>query len=558
MSKKGFLALLIGSAVVLGVLMEVPQWLYSIHPLSQGVLVQLNSDEDLYLSRVMEALEGRPEQAAEAITGNPAVVPLQGAWVEEWEGRLFSWTSLSAAEVFQILDFIVPALLFLTLFWFLRLAGFDRWTAYAGAVLFSLLELYSLNRPVHQRESFLLMLLALACILEGLRSKRQFGVIGGVILGLLVGVYFWSWTFAWTFCALLLLWEGTMWALEKKYHPLRFFPRLLALFHRVVPPANNFLWMLCFLAVGVLAAIPAVLQLSAASMHPLAALARERMEFLPSHAPESWLRSGLFLLQLVGIAGATISAPHFRKHSKILIIFIASAFIVLNQQVFHGVTFLFSSHYLFSLVLAGVMTFLTSVIFWKESKWLLLSLVASMIFLGGIAYDGRHVLGHFVIDTERFSEQHFATLLPALEHLPRATILSDAASMQFVASHTRHDVPYSIRLHYMLISGEAFAERYCLAKLPLSPLEWRIEEEPMLIYDRGILRLDPSLREQELTLVEETCKRMTIDPYTFLKKYGVQYILWDTRRQPGWNVKRFKIRLQDQERGAEWIMYKIL
>jgi len=51
---------------------------------------------------------------------------------------------------------------------------------------------------------------------------------------------------------------------------------------------------------------------------------------------------------------------------------------------------------------------------------------------------------------------------------------------------------------------------------------------------------------------------MTIDPYTFLKKYGVQYILWDTRRQPGWNVKRFKIRLQDQERGAEWIMYKIL
>ena len=536
----------------------LPQWLYSIHPLSQGVLVQLNSDEDLYLSRVTEALEGRPEQAAEAITGSADIIPLQGAWIEEWEGRFFSWTNLSAAEVFQILDFIIPALLFLMIFWFLRRAGFDRWTAYAGAILFSLLELYSLNRPVHQRESFLLMLLALACILEGLRSKRQFGVIGGVILGLLVGVYFWSWTFAWTFCTLLLLWEGTMWVLEKKYHPLRFFPRLLALFHRAVPSANNFLWMLCFLAVGVLAAIPAVLQLSAASMHPLAALARERMEFLSSHAPESWLRSGLFLLQLVGIGGATISAPSFRKHSKILLIMIVTAFIVLNQQVIHGVTFLFSSHYLFSLVLAGVMTFLASVLWWKQSKWLLLSLVASAIFLGGIAYDNRYIVGHFVVNVERFSEQHFATLLPALERLPRTTILSDAESMQFVASHTRHDVPYSNRLNYMLISEEELAERYCLAKLPLSPLEWRIEEEPVLIYDPDTIRIDPARREHELTLVQETCKRMTIDPYTFLKKYSVQYILWDTRRQPGWNVKRFKIRLQDQERGAEWIMYKIL
>ncbi|HLD71234.1 MAG TPA: hypothetical protein VI873_01290, partial [Candidatus Peribacteraceae bacterium] len=63
----------------------MPQWLYRLHPLSLGFPVELNSDEDLYLSRVTEALEGRANLAAEGITGDPEILPLQGALLEEWE-----------------------------------------------------------------------------------------------------------------------------------------------------------------------------------------------------------------------------------------------------------------------------------------------------------------------------------------------------------------------------------------------------------------------------------------------------------------------------------------
>ena len=164
MTRKGFLAVLITCALALGFLVELPQWLYLLHPLSQGFPVELNSDEDLYLSRVTEVLQGRPNQVAEAITGDPGILPLQGALIEEWEGLLFSWTGLNASQVFQIMDFVVPFLLFLVLVTFFLQAGFSRWAALGGAILFSLLELYNLNRPIHQRESFLLTLGALVLL----------------------------------------------------------------------------------------------------------------------------------------------------------------------------------------------------------------------------------------------------------------------------------------------------------------------------------------------------------------------------------------------------------
>lgn len=559
MSEKAFQALLIGTALSFGILISLPQWLYFTHPLSQGLPVELNSDEDLYLSRVTEALEGRPEQSAEAITGDPRVLPLQGAFLEEWEGRLFAWTGLTAAGVFQILDAVIPPLLFLTLFWFLRLSGFSLWASFSGAALFCLLELYNLNRPVHQRESFLLVLLALCALIEGVRGRRIFGFFGGIILGTLVGIYFWSWTFAWAWAGLLLFWLIYERIWEKKHEHPGFFQRFLMLFRR--EPSHVLLswqWLVLFLLTGVLFAVPHAITLFAASRHPLMELVRPRLELLHSREPESWFRTSLFILQVFGVFGAFVVTKELRKRYALVGITVLTAFIVLHQQVIHGVVFLFSSHYLFPLVLAGVTVFLLSVLHLRDSKWLALSLAGSFLFLLGIAYDGRYAINHFRIDEGRFTEQHLASALAKLRRLPRTTILSDVDTMRFLASHTKHDAPYSARLNYMLIPSEELAERYCLAKIALPMPAWGIEENPVLLYDPDVLATDPGKRTYELHLVQQTCRRMTIDPGTFLKEYGVTHILWDTRRQQGWNVKRFKVNLQEVERGAEWILYEML
>ena len=492
MSEQGFRSLVIGTALSFGILISLPQLLYFTYPLSQGLPVELNSDEDLYLSRVTEALEGRPEQSAEAIIGDIDILPLQGAFLEEWEGRLFAWTGLTAAGVFQILDAVIPPLLFLTLFWFLRLSGFSLWVSFSGAALFCLLELYNLNRPVHQRESFLLVLLALCFLVEGVRGRRILGFFGGVILGTLVGIYFWSWTFAWAWAGLLLFWLIYERILEKKHEHPGFFSQIpCALSSRAFPRA-------AFLAVA-----RPVSSDGRSLRRPARHNALRRFQASAHGARSS--PSGTVAFPGAGIVvpnrtlpvagswglGAFVVTKELRKRCALVGITVLTAFIVLHQQVIHGVVFLFSSHYLFPLVLAGVMVFLLSVLHIKDSKWLVLSLVGSLLFLLGIAYDGRYVINYFRIDEGRFTEQHLASALPELRRLPRTTILSDVDTMRFLASHTKHDVPYSARLNYMLIRDEELAERYCLAKIALPMPAWRIEEDPVLFYDPDVIETDP-------------------------------------------------------------------
>jgi len=53
--------------------------------------------------------------------------------------------------------------------------GLRRKWAYAGAILWVLLNFYSLNRPIHQRTSFLLELLALIGIMKGIEGKVWWG-----------------------------------------------------------------------------------------------------------------------------------------------------------------------------------------------------------------------------------------------------------------------------------------------------------------------------------------------------------------------------------------------
>src|SRR5258708_1180504 len=85
-------ALLIISAVLFAVILQIPQWKAMMEARFGGVLVKLNSDEELYLARVEEALNGRVSQADEAFIGDPAIRGPQAAVLEEAVGVAFGWT----------------------------------------------------------------------------------------------------------------------------------------------------------------------------------------------------------------------------------------------------------------------------------------------------------------------------------------------------------------------------------------------------------------------------------------------------------------------------------
>ena len=87
------------TGLLLGLIIQIPQWIYSLDSRYHGIPVHLNSDEGVYLARVEEALTGRPMQAAEAFIGDPAIKGTQPAILEHVTGVLFSWSGWRAATV---------------------------------------------------------------------------------------------------------------------------------------------------------------------------------------------------------------------------------------------------------------------------------------------------------------------------------------------------------------------------------------------------------------------------------------------------------------------------
>ncbi|MBI1934481.1 hypothetical protein HYS30_02325 [Candidatus Peregrinibacteria bacterium] len=523
--------------LTLAVLMQAPQWRHRSDARFRGVPVQLNADEYYYLPRVMEALRGRISQASEGIVGDRRIRSLQGAIIEQTYGILFGWTGWRAATVLQIMDSIEPPLLFLALIAFLTIAGFSRVQALAGSVLFVLLELYSLNRPVHQRASFFLVLLTCTLLLVGVRGRRIAAVAGGVLLGLLVGVYFWSYTFAWAFWLVLLLWECGIWLQNRSRKPTAIIALLLSG------------------GIGVAIALPFFLHTYTLSQDPFFPEVQFRNEVVHSRLPESWLRSGLFLIMaasaLFGGLSRARNSPLHRNATAVVL----AAFLVLNQQALHGTVLIFSSHYLFPLVFAGVVALL---LFWKlRSRWMVPGILASAVFLAGIAYDGRAVLSQWRVLPGRFEDQHLSTLLPLLDTLPRSRILSETHTSLFVAGQSQHDVVYSPYLKHTLMSNRQFTERYCLTVLPRSPRNHESEDLSHLQQVFPASAISPSERNQKLRDIQEICAKVAEDPRSFLLRYGVTYILWNEQRELKWDLKRLHVPLEKVGQGEGWSLWKM-
>ncbi|MFH0770275.1 MAG: hypothetical protein V1926_02760 [Candidatus Peregrinibacteria bacterium] len=531
--------LILGSVCVgIALLMEAPQLLHIVHPGWKGILVQLNSDEDAYLPRVQEALSGRPEQAAEAIIGDPNAVGLQGAAIERLFGSLFSFTGWRAATVLQIMDGIVPPLLFLSLFVFFVLAGFSKRQSLLGALLFVFLNLYGLNRPIYQAASFLPVVVALVGIIMGCRGRLFLGILGGVILGALVGVYFWSWTFAWAWTGVLFLWLAGEW-----------------LFGRSMESRRMMLRLLLFVAVAAMAALPSLLDILRAAQDPLYPLGVFRSGMHAGHRPESLPYAVLFLFMAGGVLLAIAEKPRLFLRSRIVAVTILTSFLVSNQQVFHGVIFNFVSHYLFALACSAVMVLLFSIPL--RSKWLLLSLLGSVVYLTTFAYDFLpSLVGQWSVGDEDFSEQHLATALPVFDVLPRATVLSDPATQYLVAGSTHHDIVYSIYLKNVLVTHDELAWRLCMTLLPI-PAELR-DLARLTIYPDAVGAFpDPAVRRSETALITEACRQVDRDPGYWLRRFGVSYVLWDEKGQPVWDLSRLRVGLAAVGRGEGWSLWRV-
>ncbi|MDD4627894.1 MAG: hypothetical protein PHE68_00680 [Candidatus Peribacteraceae bacterium] len=533
-----------GIALLLGVVMEVPQLRYILNPASRGVLVGLSTDESLYRARVEEALAGNPAHATQPFTGEPWAPGAQFALIEQTEGLAFRWTGWRAATVFQIMDFVIPVFLFLTIFALFRFAQFGRRRSLFGALLFLLPVLYGLNRPVHQRTSSLLVLVTILLAMHALEKRSlRYALASGFLLGTLQGVYLWSWMFAWIYIGLLFLWELAAWWRSRPRENLR---------------DSRFGTLIVLCVIGVISALPYVFLTFSLSKLPLYQEMAWRQALHAGRWPESWIYSLLFLAMSAGLLLALRSRPELAGRKRFILLFPIAVLVLINQQLIHGHIFLFTSHSVFPVFFGAVSAFLLGSLLWN--KWLMLPLLAALPMIGGIAWDNRAVFSQFSGAAYRLNETHFASLLPVLDNLPRATILSDPDTSAFIAGQTRHDILSIIYLDSALMSNQELAERLCLSLLPYPPEARQIDERKHLIWpEANRVRAEEGVHQREIALMKSTCATEDRDPASYLEKYGVRYVVWDQRRSPEWDPKNLKVKLEkDSEEAGAWVLYRIV
>lgn len=538
--------------------MQVPQWKHMQSPEYQGLLVELNSDEAIYLARVQESLSGRPEQSAEAFLGDSSVQGSQFAFIEKWYGNIFRFTGWNAAEVFQLMDSVIPVLIFLSLFFFLQLCGFEKKYAFIGAAVFCLCQLYNLSRPIHMRASFLLMMWSLIGITAAYR-KRWWGVcIGGGLLGLLVGVYVWSFVFAWIYWGVLFCIALLEWMIPGKSSRIQRFTHRISHFfhHKNICTFQVWHFLLITGLIGGVAAIPSVIQYIHLVSHPLYAFAKFRSGIHPSHLPESFVYSALFLTMTFGVVMAYIKHHAAMKRLTPIIALVLTALIYMNQQVVHGLTFNFVSHGIFSLMLAAISVVLLPLTL--RPKWLLLSAAAAAVYIAAITYDGRYVIRQWTVQESKFTQQHLASAFTVLNDMPRMRILSDPQTSSLIAGHTKHDIVYSIYLKNTLMTHTEIALRYCATQIPLPTKLRHIDDEKHLIYPDAVSAFKGDVRAHEVALVKTACADVELDPVGTLDTFEVSDILWNKVAQPHWDMSRVNRPLQLIQETDTWALYHII
>lgn len=563
-----WLLILLSGALLLAVLMQGPQWLAQQQPAFQGIPVTLNSDEEIYLARVQEALSGRPERAAEAFTGHPNLVGTQAAFIESLYGRLFAFTGWRAWHVLTFLDAIIPALLFLSLYIFFRLCGFNRWVSLGGATAFCLIELYNLNRPIHMRSSWLVMLWGLNGTLLALRHRIMWAFVGGALIGLSIGIYVWTFTFAWIWLGLFFLVEFGEWATQQ----YRAHQRADGLWSRIMRRTRAALWWLrprkpvfakrrweiLFIValVGVLVGLPFIAQIIQTSLHPYYEFGVWRSGMHPGHMPESWPYSILFGLMVVALAMIHLKDWQRLAPYRPAVITTLAAFVYMNQQVIHGTVFNFVSHGIFSLLLGALCVLLIAM--QTRPLWLWLGVMSAVVYCSAIAYDGRFVLQQWQAASRDYSQQHLATALPVLDELPRGRFVSDPKTLALIAGATKHDVVYSVYLKNILMPHVEIAARYCLTQLPVPPAERNITDQHHLVHpDANAAFGDPTIREQEVAMVEAACRELDLDPAAALQVFEVQYVLWNKQAHPEWNLERLQTSLTLIQESDTWSLWQI-
>ncbi len=530
-----FLTLVFCCAVFAGWLSVLPHVLHTFHPAFQGLTVMRDKDYANYDSRLERVLVGHPEEASNAITPiGSDIEGLQVAGVEQVIGLFFGWIPVDAPTLSVIVTGVLTPVLFVLFYLlFTTLCFPKRWALGMTLVLFSVM-FHGLTRVVHPGWSFIPTIAALLSFFLFARKPSVTHLCAAVILlGLMPYIYFWSWTFSWAVVGSFVL---------------------LSLFSsRDISVWRRSPVFLVLLGLGILLfAIPFAWQTASLFGNAIYPEVSIRASFLHQRFPESPIRSGLLLLQLLAFASL------FRRYRSdwsyiVVLSFLLGMTLAMHQNIVHARVLMFASHYyphlLIATTLGGAWVLLRKV--WMPIKIAVAGI--SFIFLAAGVSDYFFSHRFFFPQQVDFLDQHLLGAIADLKVSGRQTVLTDANTGRFITAWTDNGIVYTTHARFLLISDTELVERYCVSELanPTPSLTRVLDLE----YNRILQSTEYQAYQNRLLL--EACNRVKADPVFYLHKYGVTMVLWNKVQRPNWKVNAAALGLEEVRSGENWVLWAI-
>lgn len=564
--------LIIAATIIVAIFTGLPSLLFfqRVGDNFAGVYPVNNGDALFYLARTQEIFDGHQAINHQYFWEHKNSTYAQARGAEYFFAFIADIFSISLPALQVIMDFVSPAIIFILTYFLLYAIAPYKYTAVILPLLTFTLVFGGITKPMHPQISLPILIVFLIFwvkLIKNNQDKRFNAVLAGAFFGLLFLTYHYHWMFVivltGTYFLILLLQKD--W-LNVKYYFL--------------------MW-----GVAVAAGIPYLLQFISGAKVPYYAEMLVRIGLYHSHLPETYPR---LTVALVWLAFFIFFARYYKLADKPATQIIASLLIanVLfpNHQLITGIIVENANHWawmpLFIFIISG------HYIFWvisrqpeqERKRVMIKKIILTILFILIIAPAYR--LSTFTLQPflRLYTDRSMASFRPAspidtknLQYYsvvfswineyaePDAVIFSDPRLMSFIPVYTQANVYDSAYKQWLPGSDQEVIERSLLAKFfdkdayvngefqveKFYNLIWAMtrqtEENTHTILDNyGLswrLQYEPkysiSQEKEKIQTVYTNLKSNGWD-IALLKKYRLDYIIWDKNFKPEWKLDDYQ------------------
>ena len=515
----------------------------------QGIYPELNGDRLYYHTRIHEVLDGHPAVNRPYFFEYKDVLYPQATGAERFIDALTRIFSTSLQQLQLVLDFVAPFLIFLLSYaLFYKLAPHRLTAIVLPFILFFIIPA-DLAKPINPQITFPLLLLFLLLwmlMIQKTIHRLWYALGAGVVLGLLFLTYFFHWSFLVVLVGLYVI--GLL--MKKEFKTLPLYGVLFG--------------------VAILVGIPYFIQIFQGMGAPFHAETAVRVGVYHSYFPESLPRLAVAVVWFLFFAWF-VRLYKIEKQPMTLVVasFLLANILYPNHQIITHTIIQNANHWSFMplFIYALTLHYFFSVVHEKNlvraSRWLLA--VAVILFLIPVvrfATFTYYSTVHNLVARDAETAQRYGIVIGWINQNTQSdeVIFSDTNTMRLIPAYTAANVYYDNYAMNLPGSDREVAERALLSHF-FDPAFFEhptfgMDESTRILWtqpaqsERSTHRLHDFFRvsyekqynlERERALIDGVYKDLQKEGWSVdvLKRYHVDYIMWDKRTYPDWHLEQF-------------------